>query len=167
MSGELYKCLGIVFNKYKEDQLELLLNILEKIYFYNNDKLYSKEEIEVISTRLNIDVNSSFVWTKQIEEYKIVCGGISILQVKESKYSNPNAIKDLKNIGFIFGSNAGIKDLIPDENLYQNVFKKIKMTYNLHLQDDFTFIELIGQVYEIVLNNKIDNKVAITFNNKL
>ena len=163
MSCELYKCLGIAFDKYVEEKLELLLNILEKLYFYNSHKLYSIEEIEVISTRLKIDIISSFVWVKKNEEYKIVCGGITILQVKDSKYANLDAIKELKNIGFIFGSNAGIKDLIPDEILYPNVFKKIKGAYNLHLQDDFTFIELSGQVYEIMLSNK----VAVTFNKKL
>ena len=31
----------------------------------------------------------------------------------------------------------------------------------------FVIDVIIGQVYEIVANNKIDNKVAITYNNKL
>ncbi len=162
MSEGIYKCLGIAYAEINEGDLDMLVNVLEKIYYYTTQKVYSKEEIELISNRLNIDCFSSFAWAKSTDNFKIVCAGISILRIKESKVGNVSAINTLNKIGFIFGSNGGFEKIIHDDVLYSSVFKSIKSRFNLLLQNDFTFNEFKGVIYEFTNGSNEVNVLAIT-----
>ena len=41
---ENYKCLGILPKNYEDLELEILLKVLEKLYYNKSNKLYSKFE---------------------------------------------------------------------------------------------------------------------------
>lgn len=67
---EYYKCLGILTNKYEDNEIEILLKVLEKLYYNKSNKIYSKIEIETISARLNINCFDCFLWVENSIQYK-------------------------------------------------------------------------------------------------
>ena len=121
---ENYKCLGILPKNYEDLELEILLKVLEKLYYNKSNKLYSKFEIDTISDRLNINCLDCFLWVENTIQIKWV-GTLNVLRVKSCNQNNPYALNRLREIGFIYG---GILQNIeiPHEFQYKNVYNKIK-----------------------------------------
>jgi hypothetical protein len=155
---EYYKCLGILPKQYEDEELELLIKVLEKLYFYKSNKTYSLADIDMISEHFNIKCFECFLWVEKTIQYKLhAC--INLLRFKSCKKNNPLALNRLKEIGFIYGS---VLFETPQEFGYKNVYDKIKSEYNLHLGDDFTHYDFAGNYYEII-KDSIEIKIGCVF----
>lgn len=157
---EYYKCLGILPKKYEDKELEILIKVLEKIYFNMSNKLYSKAEIDLISDRLNIKCFDCFLWVENTIEIKWI-GTLNVLRVKSCNQKNQFALNTLREIGFFYG--GVLKNVeIPQEFQYKNVYDKIKSEFNLHLLDDFTHYDFAGVCYELIINDSVEIKTGLS-----
>lgn len=159
---DYFKCLGILPNKYEDKELEILLKVLEKLYYNKSNKLYSKFEIDTISDRLNIKCFDCFLWVGNTIQIKWV-GTLNVLRVKSCNQNNPYALNKLREIGFIYGGSIeGFQ--IPKEFQYINVYDEIKIQYNLHLKNDFKHFDFSANCYELLINDSVKIKIGLTFN---
>lgn len=148
-----YKCLGIKPDNNLIPKIEMLSEVFKKIGWLEVNKLYSDEEIQVISDRLGIDMFSSFVWVSQDLEAKWG-GDLNVTTINKSKNGNQAAEQKAIKMGFIFGTDY--EDLIPVEKQYRNCFEVIYEEFGENILTDFDFSEFHGRVYDITdLNQKI------------
>lgn len=151
--GMRYKCLGIKPDNNLIPKIEMLSEVFKKIGWLEVNKLFSEEEIQMISDRLGIDMFSSFVWVSEGLEAKWG-GDLNVTTINKSKNGNQASEQKAIKMGFIYGTDY--EDLIPVEKQYRNCFEVIYEEFGEHILTDFDCSEFHGRVYDITdLNQKI------------